>query len=301
MPERGTHRQLGAVPPPSAPDARTGAAAGYRPGRTLRLRVELRRQLLRRRTTLAFGFLLLLPLLLVGAFSLGSDSSGGNAPGLVDLATRGALNFTLFTLFASTGFLLVVIVALFVGDTVAVEASWSSLRYQLTLPVPRSRLLRQKLLVGLGLSLLAVVLLPAAAYLAGGIFFGWAPVQLPLGGTLSTGTGLARLCVIVGYLAVTLLFVASLGFFLGVCTDAPLGAVGGAVLIVILSNILDAVTALGSVRNALPTHWSYAWTDALADRIVWSDMAAGAACSLSYAVLLLAAAWLRFARKDITS
>ena len=300
MPERGTHLRLDGVPAPGAPDPVTGAAAGYRPGRTLPLRVELRRQLLRRRTTFAFGFLLVLPLLLVGAFSLGSENSGATAD-LVDLATRGALNFTLFTLFASTGFLLVVIVALFVGDTVASEASWSSLRYLLALPVPRSRLLRQKLLVGLALSLLALVVLPVAAYLAGGIFFGWAPAQIPLGGNLSTGTGLVRLVVIVGYLAVTLLFVAALGFFLGVCTDAPLGAVGGAVLLVIVSNILDAVTALGSLRNVLPTHWSYSWTGALGARIAWSDLAAGATCSLAYTVVLLAAAWWRFSRKDITS
>ena len=301
MPERGTHLRLEAVPPPLPPDARTGAAAGYRPERTLRLRVELRRQLLRRRTALAFGFLLVLPLLLVGAFSLGSGSSGGTTPGLVDLATRGATNFTLFTLFVSTGFLLVVVVALFAGDAVSSEASWSSLRYLLALPVPRSRLLRQKLLVGLGLSLLAVVVLPVAAYLAGGVFFGWAPLRTPLGDTLPTGTALVRLVVVVGYLAVTLTFVASLAFLLGVCTDAPLGAVGGAVLLVIVSTILDAVTALGSWRDVLPTHWSYAWTDALAPRIDWSDMAAGATCCLSYAVVLLVAAWARFARKDITS
>ena len=52
-----------------------------------------------------------------------------------------------FTLFASTSFLLVVIVALFAGDTVPSEASWSSLRYLLAAPVRRERLLRQKLIV----------------------------------------------------------------------------------------------------------------------------------------------------------
>ena len=301
MPERGSHLRLGDVAPPLPPDPRTGAAAGYRPGRTLRARVELRRQLQRRRTRLALGFLLVLPLLLVGAFSLGSGSSGGTTPGLVDLATRGATNFTLFALFVSTGFLLVVVVALFAGDCVASEASWSSLRYLLALPVPRGRLLRQKLLVGLGLSLLAVVLLPVASYLVGGAFYGFAPLRTPLGDTLPAGTAAVRLLVVVGYLAVTLVLVASLGFLLGVCTDAPLGAVGGAVLLVIVSDILDAVTALGRWRDLLPTHWSYAWTDALAARVDWSDMAAGATCSLGYSVVLLVAAWLRFARKDITS
>ena len=111
------------------------------------LRVELGRQWARRRTRLTLGFLAVLPFLLVGAFELGNGSNRRGAPGFVDLATEGAANFTLFTLFAATGFLLVVVFALFSGDTVAGEASWSSLRYLLAAPVPRGQLLRQKLLV----------------------------------------------------------------------------------------------------------------------------------------------------------
>ena len=95
-------------------------------------------------------------------------------------------NFALFTEFAAIGFLLVVIVALFCGDTVASEASWSSLRYLLALPVPRSRLLRQKLVVSLTLSFGANLLLPLWGYVVGGLFFGWAPARSPLGGTFTT-------------------------------------------------------------------------------------------------------------------
>ena len=75
--------------------------------------VEIRRQAARRRTQLALGFLVVLPFLLVLAFEVGSDDSTSGAPALVDLATRGAANFTFFTLFAATGFLFVVVVALF--------------------------------------------------------------------------------------------------------------------------------------------------------------------------------------------
>ena len=78
------------------------------------------------------------------------------------------------------------IVALFCGDTVASEASWASLRYLLALPVPRSRLLRQKLVVSLTLSFGANLLLPLWGYVVGGLFFGWAPARSPLGGTFTT-------------------------------------------------------------------------------------------------------------------
>src|SRR3712207_9207261 len=71
---------------------------------------------------------------------------------LVDVATSSGLNFTLFVLFATTSFFLVVVYALFFGDTVAAEAQWGSLRYTLATPVPRMRLLRQKWLAAFVLS-----------------------------------------------------------------------------------------------------------------------------------------------------
>ena len=104
-----------------------GSAPGYRATATLPVRVELERQVRRRRTQLTLGFLVLLPVLLWLAFTLGGDDGEGGS--LIDLATASAANFVVFALLSSAGFLLVVVVALFFGDTVASEASWSSLRY----------------------------------------------------------------------------------------------------------------------------------------------------------------------------
>jgi ABC-2 type transport system permease protein len=203
--------------------------------------------------------------------------------------------------FAATGFLLPVVVALLCGDTVASEASWSSLRYLLTAPVSRSRLLRQKLVIALALSTFAILLLSVVTFIVGGLFFGWAPAQSPTGSTLTSGQTPVRLLIIVGYVIVTMLFVAALGFFVGVHTDAPLGAVGGTVMLVIVSTILDSITQLGSFRNFLPTHYQYAWTDAIEPSISWREMAHGVMSALIYACVLLAFAWRGFLRKDIVS
>ena len=300
MPARGVHDLLAAAPPPPAPTGAAGAAPGHDPRRVLPLSAELRRQLPRRRTQLAFGFLVLLPFLLVLAFKLGDDS-GPQGTGFVDLASLGAVNFTVFTLYAVTGFLLVVVVALFAGDTVASEASWASLRYLLAVPVARARLLRQKLVVALVSAFTAIVALTVTALLAGWAFFGWEPLRTPYGSVLGTGESLGRLAVVVGYLTVTALMVAALAFLLGVCTDAPLGAVGGAVLLVILSSILDAVNELGAWRQLLPTHYQFAWTDALQPAIVWDTMARGVLTSVAYSAVFLAAAWWHFLRKDVVS
>jgi ABC-2 type transport system permease protein len=279
------------------------SAPGYSPRRTLPFTVEFVRQLRRRRTMIAFGLLLVLPWILVGAFEVsGSSSAGNGTPGLVAVATQGGLNFAAFSIFVSAGFLLVVAVALFCGDTVASEASWSSLRYLLAAPVPRARLLRQKLAVALTYSTVAIVSLPVMALVAGTVAFGWHPLRLPATGvTLPAAAALGRLAVAVGYVLITELVVAGLAFLLSVSTDSPLGAVGGAVGVVIISNILDDVTALGSWREILPTHWQFAWLDAMQSQITWTGMIEGTSVSVSYAVLLLALAFRRFRVKDIVS
>ncbi|NEB69472.1 ABC transporter permease, partial [Streptomyces fulvissimus] len=92
--------------------------------------------------------------------------------------------------FVSAGFLLVVPVALFCGDTVASEAGWSSLRYLLAAPVPRARLLWSKLVVALAFSAAAMVLLPLVGLLVGILAYGWGPLQIPTGGALPAGEAL---------------------------------------------------------------------------------------------------------------
>jgi ABC-type transport system involved in multi-copper enzyme maturation permease subunit len=292
-----------ATPAAGPPDPGARPSSGYNPRRTLPLRVEMIRQLRRRRTMVAFLILLVLPWILVGAFELGGPAQPGTGPpGLVDLATDGGLNFAAFSFFASAGFLLVVAVALFCGDTIASEASWSSLRYLLAAPVPRARLLRQKMIVALGYAAVAVVSFPAMSLLAGTVAFGWHPLRLPATEIeLPYGTALARTGITVVYVMITLLVVAGLAFLLSVSTDSPLGAVGGAVGLVIVSNILDAVTALGSWREILPSHWQFAWLDAFSAQLSWGGMTEGAAVSLSYALVLFALAFRHFRRKDIVS
>jgi ABC-type transport system involved in multi-copper enzyme maturation permease subunit len=282
--------------------AESANAPGYRPRRTLPLSVEVIRQLRRRRTLIAFGILTVLPWILVAAFEVSGPSATSGAPGLVASAKVGGLNFTAFTFFVSAGFLIVVAVALFCGDTVATEASWASLRYLLAAPVPRSRLLRQKLIVALGYSIVAVTYLTLMALLAGTLAFGWHPLRLPgTGIEIPYGAAVGRIAIVLGYVLVSELVVAALAFLLSVLTDSPLGAVGGAVGLVIVSNILDAVTALGNWREALPTHWQFAWLDVFQPQVSWAGMIQGAAVSVSYALVLGALAFRRFQTKDIVS
>jgi ABC-2 type transport system permease protein len=278
----------------------------YRPRSTLPLRVEFIRQLRRRRTLVAYLLVVALPLLVCLAVKFGSNANSGRRLGsgsadLVGLATIGAANFTVTMFFFASGFLLLVIVALFCGDTVASEASWSSLRYLLAAPIPRRRLLKQKLIVGLALSLGAIATLPIASFAIGLIAFGSEPLQSPVGATYTLWDSLWRIAAIGAFIFVSLLFAAGVAFLMSVLTDAPLGAVGAAVVLVIISNILNAIDALGSLREWLPTHYSTAWLDLLAVDVDWTNIARGASYSVVACAACVTYAVVRFDRKDVVS
>ncbi|EMF02370.1 ABC transporter permease subunit [Streptomyces mobaraensis NBRC 13819 = DSM 40847] len=278
------------------------AAPGYRAGRTLPLRVEAARQARRRRTLVVGGVLAVLPFVLIAAFAIGGRPGGRDGRvTLMDTATASGVNFAATALFVSAGFLLVVPVALFCGDTVASEAGWSSLRYLLAAPVPRTRLLASKLAVALGFSAAAILLLPLVALAAGSAAYGWGPLRLPTGGTLPADTAVARLAAVVLYVFVSQLVTAALAFWLSTVTDAPLGAVGGAMGLTVLGNVLDAVTALGHWRDLLPAHWQYAWADVLQPHAEWGGMIKGTAVSVAYALVLFALAFRHFRAKDVVS
>jgi ABC-2 type transport system permease protein len=277
----------------------------YSPQRTLSIRVELIRQVRRRRTAVAFGLVIALPIVVVLAVLFGpSSGSGGLADGDFDvfgLMASGPWNFALSGLFFSSAFLLVILTAMFLGDTVASEASWGTMRYLLEAPVPRRRFLLVKMVVGLLLTVAVLLALVVASFLLGFLAFGGGTLASPLSGTLGAGESTVRLSIITGYIAVTLLVPAGIAFLASVSTDIPLGAVGAAVVIVVVAGILDAIDALGSLRQLLPTNYAGAWADALGPVVVWDQMAIGLAYNVGVFAVLVGIAILRFERKDILS
>jgi ABC-type transport system involved in multi-copper enzyme maturation permease subunit len=264
--------------------------------------VEVRRQAKRRRTLYSFLALIAIPLVVMTALlANGGPSDRGGPPELVDVASSSALNFALFMLLATSQFLLVVVVSLFAGDSVASEGQWGSLRYLLTRPIPRARLLRTKLVVAALYAAVAVVLVPLASVAMGTVAFGWSAVQTPLAGALGVNTGLSRLALSTGYVVATMAVVVALAFLFSTMTDAPLTAVGGAVVLVVVSEILDQVSALGSIRSGLPTHYWLAWLDLLVDPVDASRMTTGLLEMVPWVVVPLGLAFWNFSRKDVLS
>jgi ABC-2 type transport system permease protein len=139
------------------------------------------------------------------------------------------------------------------------------------------------------------------ALLVGSLAYGTGNLVSPTGESLAFATGAGRVLLGAVYLAVYLSWVAALALLLSVSTDAPLGAVGGAVMVSIISQILDQITALEDLRDYLPTRFSTAWSDLLATDVDWDGMTRGVFSSLTWALVLGGLAVWRFGRKDITS
>jgi ABC-2 type transport system permease protein len=283
-------------------ESTSAAAPGYSAASTLPLRIEAVRQIRRRRTTVTLALMAALPVIVWAALTIGGTSgTANNAPDLIDVATSSGINFAFAVVFLASGFLLSVPVALFFGDTIASEANWSSLRYLLVAPVSRARLLYSKFTVALGLSAVALILLPATALAIGMAAYGSGDLHLPSSGSLPLGTALVHFAIIAVYMVVCQLSVAGFALWLSTRTDAPLGAVGGAVGLVIVSSIPDNISALGSLRTFLPTHGMFASADILQPNPEWTGMIEGVSLSLSFAVLFCALALRHFRNQDLVS
>ena len=267
-------------------------------------RAELRRQLGRRRTLWMIAIVVALPLILVAAFSLDDEPGRPGDPTvrLVDLATGGGPNFTVFAFVVSAELLLFIVAALFFGDPVPAEASWASLRYLLTAPVSRARLLTSKLVIGFLSTATLVIALPAWSLVVGTLAYGPQSFSILGGGELPWAQWLPRMAIAVLYVLVMILPIGAFSFWVGVRSQTPLAAVGGALVLLIVSGILDSIDALGDWRKALPGHYSRAWLDLLVSGPVdWTDLRHGSLWAILYTVLFLGLGYRRFRRQDILS
>ena len=123
------------------------------------LRTELVKSMRRTRTYVAYGILMLIPVIMAVAIDLNPPDARGEGR-LLYLASQTGLLLPGFALRVTSAFLLVIVVALFGGDAIAGEANWGNLRYLLMRPVARGRLVISKFLVAMFCAWVAVVLLP---------------------------------------------------------------------------------------------------------------------------------------------
>lgn len=275
------------------------------------VRTEFTKAAWRTRTLIVSLLLVGLPTLIVVALSTRGDGPAhGDREGVFRLAQQSGFLIPAAVISVMSGFLLVVISGILAGDSVAGDASWGNLRYLLMRPVARGRLLVAKALVA-GVLIWAATFLVALAGLAAGlIFFGAHDVTVPglgalgFGGqgfTLTPGDLLVRLAVATAYVAFSFTALLALGTFFSTLTDTPVSAIGGAIGVYIVSEILDAITEIGRIRSVFPTHYRLAWQTMFTEDAFSRDMITGAVVQLVWLAVFGGAAFVWFRRKDIRS
>ena len=270
------------------------------------IRTELTKQVLRPRTWVALGFLVIVPVIIAVALKLNPpDLSGGRGAGggrFFYLATQSGLFLPVAALRVMSAFFLVVVICMFAGDAVASEAGWGNLRYLLMRPVGRGRLLTAKLFVAALFAMISTVLVALSGLVAGVVAFGWAPISVPfIGLSQSTGDILGNLALASVLITWGLAGVIAFGFMLSTMTDSSAGAIFGAVGLYIVSLILGEITSLGGIRYALPVHYYDSWSDLFTRNTFTDDMWRSILLQIPYVIVFCGIAWWWFHRKDIKS
>jgi ABC-2 type transport system permease protein len=266
------------------------------------LGVELGKLFTRPRTWLTVALLSGLPVV-VGIFlrTTGVGPRPGQGPALLtDVLSNGTL-FPAAALALILPIFLPVATAVIAGDTIAGEANAGTLRYLLVRPVSRSWLLFSKLVTVVVFVFLAVLVVAGIGFLAGAALFGLEPVTSVSGSTLTTTDIVIRTIVTIGYIAVSMLGLASIAVFASTRTDSPLAAALAALATFVTSQVLDLIDAARVIRPYLPTHYWLSFIDLFRDPILWHNLARGFALQAVYIVVFLGLAWASFSTKDITS
>lgn len=299
----------------SAVDATTGASAagagevraGRRgSGRSIGarfLRSELRLIFGRRRNQAGMAALAAIPVIIAVAVRVTDAPTGaeGSAPGFFAAIAGNGLFVALAALGVELGLFLPIAVAAIAGDSIAGEANSGTLRYLLTVPVGRNRLLAIKYAGIVVFAFTVTLLVAAVGVLAGIALFGGGPVTLLSGTQVGFGEGLLRLLGVCTYLAVGLCALGALGLFVSTLTEQPMGATIAVTMLAVTSVVLDTISQLDWLQPYLLTHHWQAFAELLRDPVSFDALRPGLLSAAAYIVVFLSAAWARFGARDVTS
>lgn len=281
----------------------------YRPRRvsTRMLRSELKLIFGRRRNWAGLAVLAAPPILIAIAMKVTSNNDGrrggggGGGPSFFSAITGNGIFVALAALTIEIAMMLPLALAVISGDSVAGEANLGTLRYLLTVPVHRTRVLAVKYAALVIFATVATLLVAVVGTVVGLALFGGGNVTLLSGSQVSLVDGLVRLLAVVAYLSVCLCALAALGLFISTLTEQPIGAAIAILLVTIVSAILDSIPEVAWLHPYLLTHNWLNFGDLLRDPIATDGIRTGLLSAGAYIIVFLTAAWARFSSRDVTS
>ena len=280
--------------------AEVGAERG-RGWSTRFLRSELRLMFGRRRNQAGLLVLASVPVLIAVVVKVSARDSQGDGPSFFTSITENGLFVALAALTIEMGLFLPLAVAAISGDAIAGESNLGTLRYLLTVPVHRTRLLAVKYGAIVIFAFGATGVVAGTGIVMGLVLFGGGDMTLLSGSEVGFSTGLARVLAATVYLAVGFAALGAVGIFVSTLTEQPIGATITVVLFCVTSFILDTINQLGWLHPYLITHYWTSFGDFLRTPVAWDGVQHGLFLAAAYAVVFWLAAWARFASRDITT
>jgi ABC-2 type transport system permease protein len=275
--------------------------AAYRRFSTRLLRSELRLIFGRRRNQMGLLVLAGVPVLIAFAVKVSHHQDRGGGPDFFSSITDNGLFVALAALTIETGLFLPLAVAAISADTVAGEANLGTLRYLLTVPVRRLRLLAVKYAAIAIFAFIATLVVALTGVVVGLVFFGGGAMTTLSGTQISFADGFGRVLLATAYLACGMASLGAVGLFISTLTEQPIAATIATVIFSTSSFILDSIPQVSWLHPYLITHNWLAFGDLLRSPVAWSGIATGLYLAAAYVVVFFALAWARFAGKDITS
>ncbi len=276
------------------------AAALNRPSPRF-LASELRLVLRRRRNLAGLAVLAAVPIFIAIAVRSTASQPGADAPDFFQSITENGLFVSLSALTIELGLFLPLAVAAIAGDAIAGEANLGTLRYLLTVPVARLRLLAVKYAAIVIFAFLATFLVTVVGMAIGLALFGGGDLTTLSGSQISFSEGLGRVALASIYLSCALASLGAVGLFVSTLTEQPIAAMIATVIFSTASFILDSIPQVDWLHPYLLTHHWMAFGDFFRTPIAWDGVVHGLYLAASYGIVFFLAAWARFAGKDVTS
>jgi ABC-2 type transport system permease protein len=264
---------------------------------------ELRLMFRRWRNLALLAVLVVLPIVLGIGLRVSTPNGGGGGPAasfFAQLAGNGVfLSFLALTILLTL--VLPLVIAVVAGDSVAGEAGLGTLRYLLTVPAGRTRLLSVKYAAVVVFGLAACLLVSAVSLIMGVILFPIGPVTLLSGTTVSLADGLLRLLWVTLYVAAGMAALAAIGLAISTLTEHPIGAIAALLVLAVASEVADNVAQFAVIHPYLPTHFWLSFDSLLRAPVDTGTLMHGLLSFAVYIVIFCSIAWARFTSADVTS
>lgn len=255
----------------------------------------------RRRNQVILAGLAAIPILIAVAVRLASNEYGGGGGGLFDRITQNGLFVSLASLTVIIPLFFPLAIAVVAGDAIAGEASTGTLRYVLSVPVHRIRLLVVKFASLAIFALVAALLVGLVGAAIGLALFEAGPVVLLSGTTIGSGEAFGRVILVCLYVAGSMAGLAAVGLFFSTLTEYPVAAMAATAMFAVTSQVLGVIPQLEGLRPYLPTTYWLGFSDLLRDPIAFGAPGLGLAYAGVLIVLFGSMSWARFSTKDVSS